>query len=430
MSAQQLASIDELAIARLGDQILGPWIKGLDDRSAGLRLGDVAAQGWNVLHEDLPLPLLTLRRSALLHNLEQMRLYCEAHGVLLAPHGKTTMAPQLFKMQLDSGSWGLTAATAEQLLVYRHFGISRIIYANQLAGRANVELVARALLSGDWEFMSFVDSPDAVAQLVDGSKTVGMTEAFKVFAEVGYPGGRSGVRELEELRPIVEAVRASNGRVELVGVAGFEGLMPIDREPDKEANIRNYLHKLGEAVDLLIGQGALPGRFVVSAGGSSAFDHVVEELGTRWGSAANLVLRSGCYITHDHRMYADSSPLRLGPAALRPALELWSYVHSRPEPGLALLTFGRRDAPFDYGFPVPIKFARGGSSQLEPLIGARIKTMNDQHGHMTLPDGLDLRVGDRVVLGISHPCTAFDKWKLVYLVDDHENVVDGVMTFF
>jgi D-serine dehydratase len=129
-------------------------------------------------------------------------------------------------------------------------------------------------------------------------------------------------------------------------------------------------------------------------------------------------------------MYADSSPLRLGPAALRPAFELWAYVHSRPERGLALLTFGRRDAPYDYGLPVPIKFVRAGSTQLEPLIGARIKTMNDQHGHLMLPDGLDLRVGDRVVLGISHPCTAFDKWKLIYVVDDLENVVDGVMTFF
>jgi|HubBroStandDraft_6_1064221.scaffolds.fasta_scaffold210549_1 D-serine dehydratase len=430
MSARALASVDELAIARLGDETLGPLIKGLDERSAGLRLRELPDQGWNVLHEDLPLPLMTLRRSSVEHNLEQMRLYCEAHGVLLAPHGKTTMAPQLFKMQLDAGSWGLTAATAEQLLVYRHFGISRIIYANQLAGRANVELVARALLSAHWDFMSFVDSPAAVAQLVDGSKSAGMTEAFKVFAEVGYPGGRSGVRELEELNPIVEAVKASNGRVELVGVAAFEGLMPIDREPEKEANIHQFLHKLGDAVDVLIGKRALPEKFLVSAGGSSAFDHVVEELGGRWGNAASLVMRSGCYITHDHRMYADSSPLRLGPAALRPAFELWAYVHSRPERGLALLTFGRRDAPYDYGLPVPIKFVRAGSTQLEPLIGARIKTMNDQHGHLMLPDGLDLRVGDRVVLGISHPCTAFDKWKLIYVVDDLENVVDGVMTFF
>jgi D-serine deaminase-like pyridoxal phosphate-dependent protein len=427
---QTLVSIDERAVAALGDEMLGPLVKGLDDRAVGLRLRDLGTQGWNLLREDLPLPLLTLRRSSLVHNLEQMRRYCEQHDVVLAPHGKTTMAPQLFKMHFDAGCWGLTAATAEQLLVYRQFGVSRIIFANQLAGRANIGVVARALLMGQWEFMSFVDSPDAVAQLVDGSKAFGMTEAFKVFAEVGYPGGRSGVRDQKQLGSIVGAVRTSQGRVELIGVAGFEGLMPGDREPEKEANIHSYVRTLGDAVDALVGMRALPDKFLVSAGGSSAFDHVVEELGARWGDAAQVVLRSGCYITHDHHMYADSSPLRLGPEALRPALELWSYVHSRPEPRLALLTFGRRDAPFDFGFPVPIKFARAGSTQLEPLVGARIEKMNDQHGHLTLPDGVDLRVGDRVVLGISHPCTAFDKWKLLYVVDDQETIVDGVMTFF
>ncbi len=430
MSSRTAQPIDESTISRLGDEVLGPLVKGQSNDAAGLRLRELGGQGWNVLHEDLPLPLLTLRRSALVHNLEQMRQYCNAHGVQLAPHGKTTMAPQLFKMQLDAGCWGLTAATAEQLLVYRHFGVGRILFANQLAGRANVELVARELRAGDWEFMSFVDSTAAVAQLVDGSRATGMTEAFKVFAEVGYPGGRSGVRQLDGLRSIVDAVKASNGRVELVGVAGFEGLKPIDREPDKEAAMHSYLQRIGDAVDVLVGMHALQDRFLVSAGGSSAFDHVVEELAHRWGRAATLVLRSGCYLTHDHRMYADSSPLRGGPQALRPALELWSYVHSRPEPEMVLLTFGRRDAPFDYGLPVPIKFARAGSMELEPLVGCHIKAMNDQHGHMVLPEGLDLRVGDRVVLGISHPCTAFDKWKLVYVVDDQENIVDGILTFF
>lgn len=427
---KSLAPIDTSALEQLNQTALGPLIKGLDDRAAGLTLGQLDAQGWNVLREDLPLPLLTLRRSAVIHNIEQMRVYCESHGALLAPHGKTTMAPQLFKMQLDAGCWAITAATAEQLLVYRQFGVARILYANELAGRANVEAVARAVSAGDWEFMSFVDSADAVEQLVAGSKAVGLRNPFRVFAEVGYPGGRTGIRNVADLRPLADAVRASKGRVELIGVAGFEGLMPIDREPEKEANIHAFLRHIGDGVDVLVDGHSLPEHFLVSAGGSSAFDHVVEEFGRRWGSAATVVLRSGCYITHDHRMYADSSPLRSGPGALQPALELWAYVHSRPEPDLALLTFGRRDAPFDFGLPIPIKFARAGLTELEPLVGGRIKAMNDQHGYLELPDGLDLKIGDRVVMGISHPCTAFDKWKLIYVVDDDENITDGVLTFF
>jgi D-serine deaminase-like pyridoxal phosphate-dependent protein len=427
---KSLAPIDAAAVAELDQMVLGPHLKGLDHKALGLKLGDLHAQGWNVLREDLPLPLLTLRLSAVQHNLEQMRRYCDANGVLLAPHGKTTMSPQLFKMQLDAGCWGITAATAEQFLVYRQFGVERILYANQVAGRAAVDIICRAMGDSELDFMSFVDSADAVDQLVEGSKRAGLTRPFKVFAEVGYSGGRTGVRNLADLRLVADAVRESRGRVELIGVAGFEGLMPIDREPDKEAGIHAYLKQIGDGVDVLIDSHALPEHFLVSAGGSSAFDHVIEELGRRWGASATLVLRSGCYITHDHRMYADSSPLRSGPDRLRPALELWAYVHSRPEPNLCLLTFGRRDAPFDYGFPVPIKFARAGSTELQPLVGCRIKGMNDQHGYLEMPSDLDLRIGDRVVLGISHPCTAFDKWKLVYAVNDQEDIIGGVVTFF
>ena len=44
--------------------------------------------------------------------------------------------------------------------------------------------------------------------------------------------------------------------------------------------------------------------------------------------------------------------------------------------------------------------------------------------------GEDLRVGDLVGCGISHPCTAFDKWRLIPVVDDNYGVVDAVLTYF
>jgi D-serine dehydratase len=51
---------------------------------------------------------------------------------------------------------------------------------------------------------------------------------------------------------------------------------------------------------------------------------------------------------------------------------LWTYVHSTPEPGLAFLTLGRRDAPFDAGFPVPTGLVRLGDRTIEPLFGAEV----------------------------------------------------------
>jgi D-serine deaminase-like pyridoxal phosphate-dependent protein len=45
-----------------------------------------------------------------------------------------------------------------------------------------------------------------------------------------------------------------------------------------------------------------------------------------------------------------------------------------------------------------------------------------------------MRIGDVVRLGLSHPCTAFDKWRLVPVITDHTQpdpyVVDLIHTFF
>jgi D-serine deaminase-like pyridoxal phosphate-dependent protein len=57
--------------------------------------------------------------------------------------------------------------------------------------------------------------------------------------------------------------------------------------------------------------------------------------------------------------------------------------------------------------------------------------MNDQH---TFVRGADLNVGDVVRLGLSHPCTAFDKWRLIPVVSDVDEpdpvVVDLIHTYF
>ncbi|HEY6740692.1 MAG TPA: amino acid deaminase, partial [Actinopolymorphaceae bacterium] len=45
-----------------------------------------------------------------------------------------------------------------------------------------------------------------------------------------------------------------------------------------------------------------------------------------------------------------------------------------------------------------------------------------------VPGTSDLEVGDRVCLGVAHPCTAFDKWRVVPIVDDERRIVDVART--
>src|SRR4051812_326226 len=102
------------------DPVLDASLKGFPHGSPPLRRSQVAGQSWDVLAGDLPLPLALIRASALEHNIGWMQSFADQGGVGLAPHGKTTMSPQLLRRQLDAGAWGLTFANVTQL----HAGIA------------------------------------------------------------------------------------------------------------------------------------------------------------------------------------------------------------------------------------------------------------------------------------------------------------------
>ena len=115
--------------------------------------------------------------------------------------------------------------------------------------------------------------------------------------------------------------------------------------------------------------------------------------------------------------------------ALTPAIELWAQVLSRPEPGLAVLCAGRRDVSFDHALPVPLRVRRR-DGQHAGTAGMAVTQLADQHAFLTVPAPAQLGPGDLVCLGISHPCTMFDKWRVLPVVDDAYRVTDAVHTFF
>jgi D-serine deaminase-like pyridoxal phosphate-dependent protein len=158
---------------------------------------------------------------------------------------------------------------------------------------------------------------------------------------------------------------------------------------------------------------------------------VARALPGQWlpGHTVVPVLRSGAYITHDNGTYERMTPFNRipGEGTLDAALELWAQVLSTPEPGLAIVGMGKRDAPFDEGFPVPLSVRRGDA--VEPLAGAECTRLNDQHAYLTVAPG-SVKPADLIRFGISHPCTAFDRWRVIPLVDDHYIVTDLLRTYF
>jgi len=421
---------------------------GLD--TAGLSAASVAAARPLLHRAGFTYPLLILRETALAGNLEAMAAYCARAGVALAPHGKTAMSPELAARQLCHGAWGITVATIGQLRTYRVFGFPRLLLANELVDEAGISWLAAELAADPgFEAYCYVDSPEGVAILDQVLTRHPAGRRLPILVEIGQAGGRTGCRTDAQALAVAQAA-AATGTLRVAGVAGYEGSIGAGSQAQMLAEVTSFCRRLRALAGQLrgrLGQGELRSgqlgpdggeEFIVTAGGSAFFDVVVRELTAGGGTGVTgitAILRSGAYLAHDHGYYGTVSPVSRGSAdapVLRPALELWAQVLSRPEADLALLGAGRRDAGFDKGLPVPLRAVRRGGTRGggADLSESRLTELNDQHAYLRLKPGTELAPGDLVCLGISHPCTTFDKWRVIPVVSDDDRVTDMVHAFF
>lgn len=417
-------------------------VKGFPGTHAPLALRAIGAQGWNLFAGRVPLPAAVLKRTALRQNSLWMRRFLQETGTRLAPHGKTTMSPQLFEMQLQDGAWGMTCATVEQLQVYRSVGVQRVLMANQLVGPANVEYVVGELnRDARFEFYCVVDSIDAVRHLVTEAKRCGLLRPISLLVEFGVAGGRTGVRTPEAAIAVAREI-AQHPVVRLAGFETYERIVPAGSPEETEQRVRSLLEGARQAIERLDTEGCFRGvdTILLSAGGSDFFDLAAALVGGMKLSRPTLpIIRSGCYLTLDHVNYTQAfERLRrrelaesLRDDGLIPALEVWAYVQSRPDPTRAFATLGKRDVSYDMHMPTPIAWLRPGEGGVRLFeAGEKVTGLNDQHAYLELPASSPLKVGDLVGFGISHPCTTFDKWQLIYVVDDDYRIVDAIRTFF
>ena len=417
------------------DPLLDAAFKGFPHGAAPLPRSQVGAKGWNVLAGDLPLPLAVIRRDALAHNVGWMQRFADAAGVRFAPHGKTTMSPQLFRRQLDAGAWGLTFATVTQMQAGLAAGVRNVLIANQVLDAADLGAIAALHDTHPDVRVLFLLDSEAQLALVEAVST---ERAFEVLLEVGVAGGRTGVRAHDAALALARRAHAS-AAVSLAGIECYEGLGNTGRsEDDRPAadDLMDRVERLARACDAegLFGDNEV----IVSAGGSGVFDLVVPRLRVSLARPVAGLLRSGCYVTHDQGHYqrlVHAVNQRLGCSdaqGLRAALEVWALVQSMPEPGLAILAVGKRDISHDLGMPVPLATcARASRERVAVPEGWSVHKLNDQHAYLHLTsDTHGLRVGDRVCLGISHPCTTFDKWRWMPVVDEDYTVVDAIVTCF
>ena len=416
-----------VAAGEIDDDVIDWRFKGFPAAAEGMAVSRFVSGRPSLFEAGFAWPMMALRASAVDNNVRALARWCSASGISLAPHGKTTMAPALFARQLAAGAWAMTAATPWQARVYAEFGAPRVLLANELTDTAFVSWLVGRLADPAFEFFCYVDSVAGVERI--GIAAAGTSRPVRVLVELGLPGGRTGARSHADALDVARATSrfASLG---LVGVAGYEGPLGHERDDATLRAVREYVTSLGDLLRELDAAALLDpaaDECLLSCGGSGHVDVVTAALTRPLACSRPVrpVLRAGSYITHDNGLYARTSSLA---GELVAAIEVWCQVWSRPEPGLALLGGGRRDLPFDAGLPVPL-LRRSATGQITPL-AAKVAALNDQHAFLDVETTEPLEVGDLVCLGISHPCTAHDKWQLVPLVDDDRRIVDCIRSYF
>lgn len=427
-----------MTLQDLLDPVLDASSKGFPHHAPAMRRSAVAAQGWNVLRGALPLPLAVIHRDALAGNLQWMQRFAGDHGVELAPHGKTTMSPQLFRRQLDAGAWGLTFATVGQLRAGVAAGARRCIIANQVFRAVDLQGIEELRRANAGLRVAFLVDSQAQLDLVAGWHAAQRdAEPFEVLLEIGVDGGRTGCRTHEQALALARQLRASPA-TRLVGIECYEGLGATGQSGPDAAYADALMERVRAVARACDAQQLFEAdEILLSAGGSAIFDLVAHALKLSLSRPVRGVLRSGCYVTHDHGTYhrmMNAVAARMGCGhGLHAAMEVWAAVQSCPEPGLAILSVGKRDISYDLELPVPIKYCREGATAPQSAPADwKIAGLNDQHAYLrgTGEEHRALRVGDLVALGISHPCTTFDKWRWMPIVDPQYNVCDAIVTCF
>lgn len=390
------------------DVALGPWAKSFPASSWGMSQREFLATEPRL--SAFATPLLTIDRGATANNVAVMADWLVERGLEIAPHGKTTMAPQLWQQLLDGGAWGITLATAWQVQLARSFGVRRIILANELIDPVALHWLGDELADPAFEFTCWVDSVEAVELMRAG--LAGAARPVDVVIELG--SGRAGAATIEDALAVATAVGAAP-ELRLVGVGGYEGSAGTTRSASDVDAVRSYLDRIVELHAAIYWEH----RPIVTAGGSAYFDLVAEALVPLVGSAT-VVLRSGAYQLHDEGFYRRITPL----PGLRSAMHGWARVLSKPAPGLVILDGGKRDFPYDLDMPTTEY--------------GQLSKLNDQHGYLPVEpveaQGETPAIGDVLRLGLSHPCTAFDKWRVMPVIEDADaddpQVVDLVRTYF
>lgn len=393
--------------------------------------------GWNIFEEEVSFPVAVVDQKALESNLAWMSEFATNSNVKLAPHGKTTMCPDLFKMQIKQGAWAISLATVPQVMAAINAGIQRVILANQLVGKYHFQLISNAIKTSDIEFYCFVDSVENANSL--GAHFSSENVNLNIIIEAGVSQGRCGLRDLQKIKDLIFVCKKYTA-LNICGLGFYEGVITGS---NAEGDIESFItHIVKTAIELNDEQLFDIEKPIITGAGSAWYD-VVSSVLTKHAHAEQFtnIIRPGCYLIHDTGIYEDAQNKVLSrnglacdvSGSLESSLSIWAYVISKPESGMAIIGMGKRDVAFDAGLPTPEAFySIKNKTYQTPCSSLKVTKIMDQHCMLEGSEEAfdNISVGDLIRFSTSHPCLTFDKWKEIGIVENGCTITGTIKTYF
>ena len=415
-----------------------------------IKVRDIPRKKWNIFQDNVQFPILTLRESTFKKNIVSMSNYAKHNGVVLAPHCKTSMCPQILKKLNDLNYWGFTAANNQQLSMLLEMGIKKIIIANLITNKSNIINLFRLIEKYGYAKKVYlcVDSIFGVNLLKYLSIQSKFKGKLRILIETGFKHSRNGIRDLNTLKILAKNINKLPSNLMLCGVLFYEGAI-------REKNYNKTITKVNKFINFSLNsfEYLLKNKFfsneelILSGGGSEYFDLVSKSF-QKYKNLENikLVIRPGSFIAYGHGYYSQRlanidkrGGLSINNKNIKatdlfhPSLELWAYIISMQDRNRAILNFGKRDVHFDLGYPIPLAIYRKEKlirKIYDTEIQCKIYKMSDQHAFLFYPNHLNIQIGDLIKFGITHPCVTIDKWDFFYMIDKKHTIIEGLKTFF
>lgn len=320
-------------------------------------------------------PSLLLDLDALHANLMTMASFFQGKHCQLRPHFKSHKCTRIAHLQLKAGAVGITCAKLGEAEALADAGIRNILIANEIVG--HIKISRLMALCERAEPMVAVDSAENARMLSDYCVAAGVNLGVLVEVDVGQ--GRCGVLPGEPALALARLILSLPG-LTFKGLQGYEGHCVDLRDSNERikqataslklaVDTRRLLERSGVKVDIL--SGAATGTYDLAG----VYDGVDE-------------VQAGSYACMDW-WYTDIRP------EFQQAMSILATVISRAKPGIAVIDVGRKGMGAEWGPP-----------RLKNLPGSRVLGYSsEEHLMFQVPEGVTLKVGDRVEIIPSHGCT-------------------------